>query len=57
MNGDARAEEVMSKLDALTLTGTLDYQACDDAICFLPQSIPVSFTVDLEMPDRQRANR
>lgn len=57
MNGDARAEEVMSKLDALTLTGTLDYQACDDTICFLPQSIPVSFTVDLEMPDRQRANR
>ena len=57
MNGDARAEEVMSTMDALTLTGTLDYQACDDAICFLPQSIPVSFTVDLEMPDRQRANR
>ncbi len=57
MNGDASAEEVMSTLDALTLTGTLDYQACDDAICFLPQSIPVSFTVDLEMPDRQRANR
>lgn len=57
MNGDVRAEEVMSTMDALTLTGTLDYQACDDAICFLPQSIPVSFTVDLEMPDRQRANR
>ena len=57
MNGDARAEEVMSTMDALTLTGTLDYQACDDAICFLPQSIPVSFTDDLEMPDRQRANR
>ena len=57
MNGDARAEEVMSTMDALTLTGTLDYQACDDAICFLPQSLPVSFTVDLEMPDRQRANR
>ena len=55
MNGDAETEEIMSTLDALTLTGTLDYQACDDAICFLPQSIPVSFTVDLEMPDRQRA--
>ena len=57
MNADAQAEEIMSNLDALTLTGTLDYQACDDAICFLPQSIPVSFTVDLDMPDRQRANR
>ena len=57
MNADAQAEEIMSNLDALTLTGTLDYQACDDAICFLPQSIPVSFTLDLDMPDRQRANR
>ena len=57
MNADPQAEEIMSDLDALTLTGTLNYQACDDAICFLPQSIPVSFTVDLDMPDRQRANR
>ena len=57
MNGDEQAENTMSTLDALTFTGTLNYQACDDAICFLPQSIPMSFTVDLERPDRQRANR
>ncbi len=57
MHADAEAEGIMADLDALTLTGTLEYQACDDAICFLPQSIPVSFTVDLEMPDRQRALR
>ena len=57
MDGNAETEEIMSSLDALTLTGTLEYQACDDAICFLPQSIPVSFTIDLELPDRQRVNR
>jgi peroxiredoxin len=57
INGDEQAETTMSRLDALTFTGTLNYQACDDAICFLPQSIPMSFTVDLEMPDRKRANR
>ena len=57
MSGDAEAEGIMAELDALTLTGTLEYQACDDAICFLPQSIPVSFTLDLDNPDRQRANR
>ncbi len=55
MNGDADAERMMGEMDALTLTGTLQYQACDDAICFLPQSVPVSFTLDLELPDRQRA--
>ncbi len=57
MNGDEQAENTISSLDALTFTGTLNYQACDDAICFLPQSIPMSFTVDLDMPDRKRANR
>ena len=57
MDASRDAETVMGELDALTLTGTLEYQACDDAICFLPQSVPVSFTLNLELPDRQRANR
>ena len=57
MNADAEAETIMAELDALTLSGTLEYQACDDEICFLPQSIPVSFTLDLTMTDRQRAQR
>jgi hypothetical protein len=29
--------------DALTLTGRLDYQACDDRVCFKPVSIPFRF--------------
>ncbi len=31
----------------LTLTGTLDYQACDDKICFNPVSVPLSWTLAL----------
>jgi hypothetical protein len=31
----------------LTVTGTLEYQACDDRICFNPVSVPVSWTVTL----------
>jgi DsbC/DsbD-like thiol-disulfide interchange protein len=27
------------------VSGTLDYQACDDRICFVPESVPVSWTV------------
>lgn len=57
MDASERAEEIMAELDALTLSGNLEYQACDDAICFLPVSVPVSFTLDLELPDRQRAAR
>ena len=50
-------EEALAELDALTLSGTLDYQACDDQICFTPVSVPLSFTLDLELLDRQGANR
>ena len=34
--------------DDVTITGRLDYQACDDRVCFRPQSIPVSYTVHLK---------
>ena len=31
----------------LTITGKLRYQACDDAICYLPKEVPVSWRVAL----------
>ena len=31
----------------LTLRGTLDYQACDDRVCYSPVSVPLSWTVTL----------
>ena len=50
-------EEALAQLDALTLSGTFDYQACDDRLCFEPVSVPLSFTLDLDLLDSQRANR
>ena len=32
---------------ALTITGTLRYQACDDAICYLPKTVPLEWKVAL----------
>ena len=55
--GTPEAEEALAQLDALTLSGTFDYQACDDQICFEPVLVPLSFTLDLDLLDRQRANR
>ena len=49
------ALEVLSQLDALTLSGTFDYQACNDELCFEPVSLPISFTLDLQALDRQLA--
>lgn len=37
----------LAKMDRMTIRGTLDYQACDDRVCFLPASVPVSYTVRL----------
>ena len=57
VDASQEARAALLELDALTISGSLDYQACDDAICYNPVSIPVSFTLDLELLDRQRANR
>ena len=48
--------EALARLESVTITGTLDYQACDDRICFNPQSVPVSYTVTLRQLDTERAN-
>jgi DsbC/DsbD-like thiol-disulfide interchange protein len=29
----------------LTVTGRVEYQACDDVVCFLPATLPVSWTI------------
>ena len=29
----------------VTINATVRYQACDDSICYLPQSVPVSWTI------------
>ena len=42
---------------SLTVTGTLNYQACDDKICYNPQTVPLSWTVALRTLDRERASQ
>ena len=56
VSGAPDAEEALAKLGALTLSGTFDYQACDDELCFEPVSVPFSFTLDFDLLDRQGAN-
>jgi hypothetical protein len=40
---------------SLTLTGKLDYQACDDKVCYAPRSLPVKWTFALQPLDRKPA--
>jgi hypothetical protein len=50
---DARA--ALKGVETVTISGTLEYQACDDRLCFTPRSIPVSHTVRLRQLDTDRA--
>jgi hypothetical protein len=38
-----------------TISGKLEYQACDSKICFLPTSVPVEWKLQVLPLDRQRA--
>jgi peroxiredoxin len=37
---------------ALTIKGQLEYQACDDQLCLIPQSVPLSWNVTLRPLDQ-----
>jgi hypothetical protein len=39
------AQAALQGRDSLTMTGTLEYQACDARICYNPISVPLSWTV------------
>ena len=38
--------------DTVTIKGTLDYQACDDKVCFPPQRTPFSVDVPVQLARR-----
>jgi peroxiredoxin len=33
--------------ESIAITGTFDYQACDDAVCYRPESVPVTWRIGL----------
>ncbi len=55
VEGDPESAAALAELDAVTLTGRLDYQACDDEICFNPASVPLTWIITVDPLDRQRA--
>jgi peroxiredoxin len=52
-SADARA--ALKGVETVTISGALEYQACDDRLCFNPRSVPVSYTVKLRPLDTERA--
>jgi thiol:disulfide interchange protein DsbD len=42
---DATLDKSAKPGSTLTIAGTVHFQACDDRVCFPPESVPVSWTV------------
>jgi peroxiredoxin len=57
LDGALQSQAAYRGKESLTITGTLEYQACDDKVCFTPTAVPVSWTVALRPLDTQRAAR
>jgi hypothetical protein len=47
------AQKLLSAMTSAVITGALEYQACDDKVCFNPSRVPVTFTVSLKGLDRR----
>jgi hypothetical protein len=53
----AEAEAAFRGKDTLTLTGTLEYQACDDKVCYNPASLPLSWKLAIRPFERPAPRR
>jgi hypothetical protein len=47
------AQKQLAAMPSVTITGALEYQACDDKVCFNPVRVPMSFPITLRPLDRR----
>ena len=47
LEGTPQAQAALHDKDSVTIAGTLEYQACDDKICYNPASVPLTWTLNL----------
>jgi peroxiredoxin len=56
LEGTREAQAALRGKDSVTLTGTLQYQACDDKQCFNPASLPLTWKLALRPLVVERPN-
>jgi DsbC/DsbD-like thiol-disulfide interchange protein len=54
LEGTAEAQAAFQNRDSLTLSGSLEYQACDDKLCYNPVTVPVAWTLGIKPLVRER---
>ena len=55
LDRDAALKPLLDAEGKLTIEGALRYQACDDKLCYPPETVPVRWTLQVEGHDRERA--
>ena len=55
LDASPQAAAAVGASTSLTVSGRLDYQACDDKVCYNPVSVPLSWTFTIGALDRERA--
>jgi hypothetical protein len=46
-------QKLLADVRNVTIAGRLEYQACDDRICYTPQSVPITWTLSVQPLDRR----
>ncbi len=46
-------QKTLSAMPTVSITGALEYQACDDKVCYSPARVPLSFTLTMKALDRR----
>jgi hypothetical protein len=41
-------QKLLANQQSVTISGRIEYQACDEKLCYAPQSLPVKWTVPLK---------
>ncbi|MFM8534654.1 MAG: protein-disulfide reductase DsbD domain-containing protein [Acidimicrobiia bacterium] len=47
------AQKLLAATPSIMISGALEYQACDDKVCYNPERIPVSFSITTQPLDRR----
>ena len=46
-------QTLLAAREAMTISGRVEYQACDDKLCYTPQAVPVTWTIKPKPLDRR----
>jgi hypothetical protein len=55
--GSSEAKKLLAGMTTVTLSGRVEYQACDEKVCYAPKKVPFSFTLNVKAPERKPAGQ